>query len=183
SPYPLAPLQIRTAGFGEGQGEVAVHERLVWSSARLECVTIGVIRQEAQGIAMSNAISPAEIEDRYERVEFTADLCIKCNICTAACPVAPVTELFPGPKTVGPQAQRFRHPDDRGETSPDKSVDYCSGCGMCTLVCPHGVKVMEMNTRARARLYDGKIPLRNRLLGRSELLGKFGHWFAPLLNV
>ena len=42
--------------------------------------------------------------------QLTADLCVKCNICTAACPVAAVTELFPGPKVVGPQAQRFRAP-------------------------------------------------------------------------
>lgn len=118
----------------------------------------------------------------YEQVEFTADLCIKCNICTSACPVAPVTELFPGPKTVGPQAQRFRQPGDRGADSPDKSVDYCSGCGICSMVCPHGVKIMEMNARAREKLYDGDIPLRNRLLGRSELMGKVGHRFAPLVN-
>jgi glycerol-3-phosphate dehydrogenase subunit C len=58
--------------------------------------------------------------------EYTADLCVKCNICTAACPVAPVTDLFPGPKTVGPQAQRFRMNGERGGDSPDKSVDYCS---------------------------------------------------------
>ena len=32
------------------------------------------------------------------------DHCIKCNICTAACPVAAVTDKFPGPKFVGPQA-------------------------------------------------------------------------------
>lgn len=120
--------------------------------------------------------------EQYEHAEFTADLCVKCNICTSACPVAPVTSLFPGPKTVGPQAQRFRHPEDRGETSPDHSVDYCSGCGICTMVCPHGVKIMEMNARARERLYDGDIPLRNRLLGRSELMGKVGHYFAPLAN-
>jgi glycerol-3-phosphate dehydrogenase subunit C len=119
----------------------------------------------------------------YHEVEFTADLCVKCNICTSACPVAPVTELFPGPKTVGPQAQRFRMTGERGEESPDKSVDYCSGCGICTMVCPHGVKIMEMNARAREQLYDGRIPLRNRILGRSELMGKSGHWFAPLLNV
>jgi glycerol-3-phosphate dehydrogenase subunit C len=119
----------------------------------------------------------------YEHAEFTADLCVKCNICTSACPVEPVTELFPGPKTVGPQAQRFRMAGGRGDDSPDKSVDYCSGCGMCTLVCPHGVRIMEMNTRAREQLYDGKIPLRNRILGRSELLGKLGHPFAPLLNL
>lgn len=127
-------------------------------------------------------IHPDEISVNYHQVEFTADLCIKCNICTQACPVEPVTDLFPGPKTVGPQAQRFRQPGEVGDESPDKSVDYCSGCGICSMVCPHGVKIMEMNTRARAALYDGDIPLRNRLLGRSELLGKFGHWFAPLMN-
>lgn len=118
----------------------------------------------------------------YEEVGFTADLCVKCNICTSACPVAPVTDLFPGPKTVGPQAQRFRFDGGRGDESPDKSVDYCSGCGVCSLVCPHGVKIMEMNTRAREALYDEHIPLRNRVLGRSELLGKLGHKFAPVLN-
>lgn len=120
--------------------------------------------------------------DAYQSAEFTADLCIKCNICTSACPVAPVTELFPGPKTVGPQAQRFRMTGARGEDSPDHSVDYCSGCGVCTMVCPHGVRIMEMNARARESLYDGHIPLRNRVLGRSELLGKLGYRFAPLLN-
>ncbi len=36
--------------------------------------------------------------------------------------------------------------------SPDHSLDYCSGCGVCTLVCPHGVKVMEINTAAKAEL-------------------------------
>jgi glycerol-3-phosphate dehydrogenase subunit C len=135
---------------------------------------------------MSNLINPNDIPHEeslnYHQVEFTSDLCVKCNICTSACPVAPVTDLFPGPKTVGPQAQRFRQAGDAGETSPDKSVDYCSGCGICTMVCPHGVKIMEMNARARAQLYDGDIPLRNRALGRSELLGQVGHWFAPLLN-
>jgi glycerol-3-phosphate dehydrogenase subunit C len=132
---------------------------------------------------MTGMIPLSDIEEQYARVEFSADLCVKCNICTAACPVQPVTPLFPGPKTVGPQAQRLRHPDDHGDTSPDKSVDYCSGCGICTMVCPHGVRIMEMNTRARARLYDGDIPLRNRILGRSELMGKYGHFFAPLLNM
>lgn len=111
----------------------------------------------------------------------TADHCIKCNICTSACPVAAVTDLFPGPKTVGPQAQRFREP---GEVSVDKSVEYCSGCGVCSRVCPHGVQIAEMNIIAKAELakHDG-IPLRNRILGRSELLGQIGGLFAPLSNL
>jgi len=111
----------------------------------------------------------------------TSDLCIKCNICTSACPVAAVTDLFPGPKAVGPQAQRFRDPD---LPSPDKSLDYCSGCGVCSLVCPHGVQIAEMNAIARSRIVerDG-LPLRNWMLGRSELLGKLGSPFAPLSNL
>ena len=38
----------------------------------------------------------------------SADDCLKCNVCNTVCPVARVTDLFPGPKYVGPQAQRFR---------------------------------------------------------------------------
>jgi len=117
----------------------------------------------------------------WEQVQYTADLCVKCNICTSHCPVANVTELFPGPKFVGPQAQRFRNPK---ELSADNSVDYCSGCGVCTMVCPHGVKVMEMNAKARYKLYKDKkpIPLRNRLLGRTDLQGSLGSPFAPIAN-
>ncbi len=113
--------------------------------------------------------------------QLTSDLCIKCNICTSACPVAAVTDLFPGPKAVGPQAQRFRHP---ALPSPDKSLDYCSGCGVCSLVCPHGVQIAEMNAIARSRIVerDG-LSLRNRLISRSELLGKLGSPFAPFSNL
>jgi len=113
--------------------------------------------------------------------QLTSDVCIKCNICTSACPVAAVTDLFPGPKVVGPQAQRFREP---GAASVDHAVDYCSGCGACSLVCPHGVQIAEMNIIAKAEMAkrDG-IPLRNRILGRSELLGKLGSLFAPLSNL
>lgn len=117
----------------------------------------------------------------WHQVQYSADLCVKCNICTSYCPVSNVTDKFPGPKFVGPQAQRFRNPK---EISVDDSVDYCSGCGVCTMVCPHGVKVMEMNAKARYKLYQRKsIPLRNRLLGRSELLGKFSSPVAPIANL
>jgi glycerol-3-phosphate dehydrogenase subunit C len=51
------------------------------------------------------------------------------------------------------------------------------------MVCPHGVKVMEMNAKARYKLYQRKsIPLRNRLLGRSELMGKTASPVAPMAN-
>ena len=60
------------------------------------------------------------------------DHCVKCTICETFCPVSNVTPLFPGPKYAGPQAERFRVAD---EPSTDASVDYCSGCGICTQVC------------------------------------------------
>ncbi len=95
-----------------------------------------------------------------------------------------VTDRFPGPKYSGPQAARFRAPD---QPTPDRSVDYCSGCRVCNMVCPSGVKIAEMNARARAVMVEqGKVPLRlrlrNNLIARSELLGKFGQPVAPLAN-
>ncbi len=117
----------------------------------------------------------------WHSVDHSLDECIKCNICTSYCPVSAVTELFPGPKYVGPQAQRFR---ENGQPhSPDHSVDYCSGCRVCNEVCPTGVKIAELNARARAEIVrDNGLPLRNRLLGRNELLGKLGSFAPPLAN-
>jgi len=55
------------------------------------------------------------------------------------------------------------------------------------MVCPTGVKIAEMNARARAELVrQGKISfilrLRNNLIARAELLGKLAHPVAPVAN-
>jgi glycerol-3-phosphate dehydrogenase subunit C len=108
------------------------------------------------------------------------DHCVKCTICETFCPFSNVTPLFPGPKYVGPQAERFRVPD---EHSPDASLDYCSGCGICTQVCPQGVHIAEINTQARAKLKEDEgIALRDRLLARPDVIGKLGTPVAPLAN-
>jgi len=110
---------------------------------------------------------------------FSTDNCIKCNVCTTVCPVARVTDLFPGPKYVGPQAQRFR-----GGPSPDATVDLCSGCGYCTRACPAGVLIAETNSRARARMVEQRgTSLRNRVISDTDLLIRFGVPFAPLVNL
>lgn len=118
-------------------------------------------------------------------VEISLDQCIKCNICTTACPVMAVTDLFPGPKYAGPQAGRFREP---GQESPDHSVDYCSGCRVCNMICPTGVKIAEMNARARGTMVaQGKTPpikrLRNNLVARAATLGAVAQPIAPLANL
>jgi glycerol-3-phosphate dehydrogenase subunit C len=126
-----------------------------------------------------------------EAVGLSADLCLKCNVCNTVCPVARVTDLFPGPKYVGPQAQRFRlgtlgspgSEDWRQVPSPDRSVDYCSGCGFCTPACPADVKIAEMNNRARAALRSGHRPrFRDWLLGQTDLTGRLGSLMAPMAN-
>ena len=95
------------------------------------------------------------------------DQCVKCTICETQCPVAAVTPLFPGPKYVGPQAERLR------DGKPvDYSLDYCSGCGICTTVCPQGVKIAEINAQARAVMKeDHGFPIRDRLITQTELEG------------
>ena len=126
-----------------------------------------------------------------EAVGYTSDECLKCNVCLTVCPVARVTDLFPGPKYVGPQAQRFR--TGRAQPvqiagmpipqSPDVTVDYCSGCGWCTTACPAGVKIAEMNSQSRARMKAGKRPkLRDWGLGQTDLVGRVGVLFSPISN-
>ncbi|VAW29908.1 Anaerobic glycerol-3-phosphate dehydrogenase subunit C [hydrothermal vent metagenome] len=118
-------------------------------------------------------------------VELTLDACIKCNICVTACPVTAVTDLFPGPKYEAPQAGRFRQGK---QPTPDNSVDYCSGCRACNLACPTGVKIAEINARARGDIVQAgkqsaRHKLRNNLLARPELLGRLGQPVAPLANL
>lgn len=118
----------------------------------------------------------------WESVDHSLDQCIKCNICTSYCPVSAVTDRFPGPKYVGPQAQRFRASGQ--PQSPDASVDLCSGCRVCNEVCPVGVRIAELNARARAQIVaDQGLSLRNRLLGRNELLGKIGSVSPAVANL
>ncbi|MCL4861376.1 MAG: anaerobic glycerol-3-phosphate dehydrogenase subunit C [Caldilineaceae bacterium] len=118
----------------------------------------------------------------WHSVDHTLDECIKCNICTSHCPVSAVTDRFPGPKYVGPQGQRFR---ERGQPhAPDHAVDYCSGCRVCNEVCPAGVRIAEINARARAQIVaDVGLPIRNRLLGRNELVAQLGSIAPNLANL
>jgi glycerol-3-phosphate dehydrogenase subunit C len=114
-----------------------------------------------------------------EMIRGSLDHCVKCTICETQCPVSNATPLFPGPKYVGPQAERFRA-DGR---SPDASLDYCSGCGICTHVCPQEVKIAEINSRARAVMKNQRgIPIRDQLIARSSLAGRLATPVAPLAN-
>ncbi|MBB1517309.1 anaerobic glycerol-3-phosphate dehydrogenase subunit C [Tessaracoccus sp. MC1679] len=113
-----------------------------------------------------------------ELQRMSLDMCVKCTICETSCPVSAVTPLFSGPKFVGPQAERFR--DDE---SVDHSVDYCSSCGTCSVVCPQGVNVAELNSLARAvmKAEDG-VPVRDKMITQTVLMGKAMTPIAPIAN-
>ena len=113
----------------------------------------------------------------HEFARASLDHCVKCTICETVCPVGAVTPLFSGPKYVGPQAERFRN----GE-SVDHSLDYCSSCGACTLACPQGVQIAELNSQARAVMKADHMPLRDQLISRTTLMGRFMTPVAPLAN-
>ena len=137
-----------------------------------------------RGSAHHDVSDPAGESAGRGDVLFTAmrdslDHCVKCTICETACPFSNATPLFPGPKYVGPQAERFR----TGEPVPDASVDYCSSCGICTQVCPQGVHIAEINTQAKARVRerDG-VPLREHLIARPTVIGRLGTPAAPIAN-
>ena len=107
------------------------------------------------------------------------DACVKCTICETQCPVMCVTDLFGGPKYSGPQAERFR----KDGQMVDKSIDYCSSCGTCSLVCPQGVKVTEIIHHRRTAMKEAHgIPLRDRLIGRTSLIGTMMTPVAPIAN-
>jgi glycerol-3-phosphate dehydrogenase subunit C len=110
----------------------------------------------------------------------SADYCLKCNICTAACPVASATDLFPGPKAIGPQALRFHHPRF---PIPDSRTNLCSGCGICSHVCPQGVAVAELNIKTKAQLSaNRRIPIGDHIIARPELIGRIVSPIAPIAN-
>ncbi len=115
-----------------------------------------------------------------DAVRRSMDRCTKCGICQAYCPVAAVTDRFPGPKYTGPQAQRFRVI----EQTKDVSFALCSGCGICTSVCPNGVAITDIITIARAESIDSDagLPLRQRLLNRPDTIGRIAGAAPAMAN-
>lgn len=105
--------------------------------------------------------------------------CMKCTVCNDYCPVAKVTDLFPGPKQAGPDGERYRM------KSPDfysEALKYCLNCKRCEVACPSDVRIADYILQAKLK-YGGKDHfLRNNVLAQTDLMGFLGSTFAPIAN-
>jgi glycerol-3-phosphate dehydrogenase subunit C len=112
--------------------------------------------------------------------EHSVEACTKCTACNTVCPVARSTEIFRGPKFLGPESERYR---DQHETTVSAGLDLCSGCKLCEVTCPSQVSIQEYIRRAQNKGAREKgRTLRDWLLGHTRLLSRFGSLTAPLAN-
>lgn len=83
-----------------------------------------------------------------ERARDSADNCIACTSCIAACPITKANPEYKGPKLVGPAHSRmhFSDPNDYEDT-----LMMCSNCKNCDITCPNGVSVSTLNMLERAK--------------------------------
>ena len=112
--------------------------------------------------------------------EHPVEACTKCTACNTVCPVARTTEIFRGPKFLGPESERYR---DQHEATVTAGLDLCSGCKLCEVTCPSQVSIQEYIRRAQNKGAREKgRTLRDWLLGHTRLLSRFGSLTAPLAN-
>ncbi|WP_054179263.1 anaerobic glycerol-3-phosphate dehydrogenase subunit GlpC [Trabulsiella odontotermitis] len=105
--------------------------------------------------------------------------CIKCTVCTTACPVSRVKPSYPGPKQAGPDGERLRIKDG---ALYDDALKYCINCKRCEVACPSDVKIGDIIQRARAQYSRQKPTLRDTILSHTDLMGTLSTPFAPIIN-
>jgi glycerol-3-phosphate dehydrogenase subunit C len=119
------------------------------------------------------------ITDTVEE-EAPVEACTKCTACNTVCPVQRTTELFRGPKYLGPESERYRDPQEAAVTA---GLDLCSGCKLCEVTCPSQVTIQEYIRRAQNKGAREKgRTLRDWVLSHTRLLSSFGSLTAPLAN-
>ena len=107
------------------------------------------------------------------------DCCIKCTICTAYCPVARATDLYPGPKYSGPDSERLRI---KSPLLADQSLALCNNCKRCETVCPSGVRITDFIYQAKNSRLRRRHRLRDFFLTRTDITGRLAAAFSWLVN-
>ena len=105
--------------------------------------------------------------------------CLKCSICTVYCPVSAVTPLYPGPKQVGPDGERYRL---KNKAFFDEALKMCLNCKRCEVACPNDVHIGDIIQAARIKYSTHRPSLRDMMLANTDLVGTMASPFAPIAN-
>lgn len=117
----------------------------------------------------------------YHIQETSFDKCLKCNACTASCPVSNSILDFGGPKHLGPELKRLM---DNQQLIDDKRIELCTLCGNCDMSCPENVHVTTLTAQAKAvHASMSGTKFRDLVLSNAELVGKLASAFGPITNI
>ena len=115
----------RSTGPAPGRRRGRASSRTCSSRARRSRARARGSEKSGDGVSLASGHRAAELIMEEEpmtdvpastAMRESLDHCVKCTICETACPFSNVTPLFPGPKYVGPQAERFRTDEPRRPT-------------------------------------------------------------------
>jgi succinate dehydrogenase / fumarate reductase iron-sulfur subunit len=117
--------------------------------------------QEMENPSREFMMKPDELE---KVLQFT--YCIKCGLCTSACPTVATDSKFPGPQAL---AQAYRYTMDARDEGGDNrlallddthGVWRCHFAGSCSYVCPKGVDPALGIQLLKRHVMAGKAPRR-----------------------
>lgn len=115
---------------------------------------------------------------KLENISF--DHCLKCTVCTIYCPVAKVTNLFPGPKQSGPDSERLRI---KNPELVDASLKYCSNCKRCEIACPSDVQIASIIQEAKWKFVrKGFFRPRDFFMSRTDFVGSMATRLSAIAN-
>lgn len=105
--------------------------------------------------------------------------CVKCNVCTAYCPMVAVRKEYKGPKGCGTDGERYRL---KSADFFDETLKYCLNCKRCEVSCPSGVHIADIIASARLNYSTAPVKLRDRILANTDFMGSLASPFAFMVN-
>ncbi len=88
---------------------------------------------------------------------YNSEACLSCNMCSLVCPHAVIrpfllnkNEEMDAPESLGEKLLDFKFKDEKYKYTIGVSAADCTGCGLCSEVCPgkKGVKALTMKNKA-----------------------------------
>lgn len=139
----------------------------------------------------SDGLSYAPTDPKYwdrlgveKELDRAFDICNGCRLCFNLCPSFPV--LFTAMDRTGNEARTMT------QRERDAVVDLCYNCKMCEVKCPytthdgHEFQLDFARLMMRKKTLDAKekgIPVRDKMLGNPDLLGKLGSLLPDVANL